>query len=724
MADYVGGDMIRGHIDTIILNSLIDSDKDTNQIRAEIEAKAGGKFKLKQGTFYSALQRISKQGFVNEYRGPAADGVRRKFFQLTEKGKAHIEKTQSSWNVSQNVINKLLDAEPVPEAQPEVEKVEEEIKIPSFEDPAKVSDFSDIGTEDVIEQSEADKLLYETSIEEAKLADEVSPEPQTEQIHDDEMDALLDALRFTSEDENEIETQDNSESADKQDARQDDSSDSRYDSDYNVIGNTEYVSDIATNAFVNNKDTDDKTEDRIDDTQTAPATENENVIDIEENSAETNAIEEKTDALNLRSEEDIQETNEDARQPAPATENEEKSDKTDEESIADDQKANDESKDDLLQQTAAAVSENAAFDYDKLKEAIREVIKEEVSLSESERLTEENNSENITQTLSSEQESEPEKPVKLKSEEIFDEDELKKGRKFEQMVMNTDPAPRSDEATDEIDDFLKPDAVPDQKEYKEILSKIFASSFKTERDDKTAEHVNQADYGTNNESADINPGQNVNIETEFVESEDNSDDADFTPQPRKIKPESDARSDVQKTQRKRNTGSFDYSDILELSEQEGFKVSTSDSTNKSELGKILVNRLNFHASALFFALIVLETLVVGLTMDSVLKFGFTAYLIFDIIVLLLPAATGVIYYVSPRKTVNEVRPFKSVFETALIITLNLILLILVLAVVLNVDFTSQVEISRTIFVPVLAVINLPLFVVFRYSLLDKQMYYS
>ncbi len=133
---------------------------------------------------------------------------------------------------------------------------------------------------------------------------------------------------------------------------------------------------------------------------------------------------------------------------------------------------------------------------------------------------------------------------------------------------------------------------------------------------------------------------------------------------------------------------------------------------------------NFHSAFLFFALIVLETLVVGLTMDSVLQFGFKAYLFFDLAVLLFPVVTGIMYYVSPRRAVSELRPFKSAFETALIITLNLVLLILVVAVVINVDFSAPVEISRFIFVPVLIVINVPLFVVFKYSLLDKQMYYS
>ena len=79
---------------------------------------------------------------------------------------------------------------------------------------------------------------------------------------------------------------------------------------------------------------------------------------------------------------------------------------------------------------------------------------------------------------------------------------------------------------------------------------------------------------------------------------------------------------------------------------------------------------------------------------------------------------------APKRTVAEVSNFKSAFETALIITLNLILLILVYAVVIDLDFSSHFAIARNLFVPLMMVINVPIFVIIRYSLLEKQMYFS
>ncbi len=87
----LNGDMIRGHIDTIILLSLVDGDKDSNEIRKNIEERSDNKFSVKQGTFYSAMQRLVKQSLIKEYRSSATDGIRRKYFSLTEKGEKLVE---------------------------------------------------------------------------------------------------------------------------------------------------------------------------------------------------------------------------------------------------------------------------------------------------------------------------------------------------------------------------------------------------------------------------------------------------------------------------------------------------------------------------------------------------------------------------------------------------------------------------------------------------------
>lgn len=59
----ISSDLIRGHINTIILRTLYDGDKYGYEIINEIEEKSKGQYTLKQPTLYSALKRLESQDF-------------------------------------------------------------------------------------------------------------------------------------------------------------------------------------------------------------------------------------------------------------------------------------------------------------------------------------------------------------------------------------------------------------------------------------------------------------------------------------------------------------------------------------------------------------------------------------------------------------------------------------------------------------------------------------
>lgn len=108
MADNtINSDLIRGHIDTIILRSLYDGDKHGNEICLDIEDKSGGQYELKQPTLYSALKRLETSGYVTGYWQSGVGG-RRRYFKLTDSGKKLCDESFSNWIHSRNVIDKLL----------------------------------------------------------------------------------------------------------------------------------------------------------------------------------------------------------------------------------------------------------------------------------------------------------------------------------------------------------------------------------------------------------------------------------------------------------------------------------------------------------------------------------------------------------------------------------------------------------------------------------------
>lgn len=108
MINSIHSDLIRGHIDTIILSVLHDGDRYGYEILGEIERKSGGEYVLKQPTLYSCLKRLETQGFIYKYWGTETNGGRRTYYSLTEMGKTLFERNKDEWSYSCDIINKLI----------------------------------------------------------------------------------------------------------------------------------------------------------------------------------------------------------------------------------------------------------------------------------------------------------------------------------------------------------------------------------------------------------------------------------------------------------------------------------------------------------------------------------------------------------------------------------------------------------------------------------------
>lgn len=106
----ISSDLIRGHINTIILRTLYERDKYGYEIINEIEQKSHGQYSLKQPTLYSALKRLESQGYIKAYwkTDEVTSGGRRKYFTLTDSGKEITEKNLSEWEYSRTIIDNLI----------------------------------------------------------------------------------------------------------------------------------------------------------------------------------------------------------------------------------------------------------------------------------------------------------------------------------------------------------------------------------------------------------------------------------------------------------------------------------------------------------------------------------------------------------------------------------------------------------------------------------------
>lgn len=101
-------DLIRGHVDTIILRSILDEDKYGLEILNYIKEKSNSMYSLKQPTLYSCLKRLEKIGYIRSYKGDMSNGAKRVYYNLLPDGRDFVMQDQYQWEFSRTIIDNLL----------------------------------------------------------------------------------------------------------------------------------------------------------------------------------------------------------------------------------------------------------------------------------------------------------------------------------------------------------------------------------------------------------------------------------------------------------------------------------------------------------------------------------------------------------------------------------------------------------------------------------------
>ena len=101
-------ELIRGHMDTIILRTLEKNDKYGLEILNEIRELSEDLYSLKQPTLYSSLKRLENKGYIKSYPGVESKGANRTYYSLTEEGRNFLISDQKEWEFSRTIIDKLL----------------------------------------------------------------------------------------------------------------------------------------------------------------------------------------------------------------------------------------------------------------------------------------------------------------------------------------------------------------------------------------------------------------------------------------------------------------------------------------------------------------------------------------------------------------------------------------------------------------------------------------
>ncbi len=107
----IQADLLRGYTDSIIMGQLASGDGYGYGISKAVAEKSEGMVVLKEATLYTAFRRMEENGYIRSYWGDEATGARRRYYSLTEPGKAKLDEERNAWAQTRGVMDTLLGEE-------------------------------------------------------------------------------------------------------------------------------------------------------------------------------------------------------------------------------------------------------------------------------------------------------------------------------------------------------------------------------------------------------------------------------------------------------------------------------------------------------------------------------------------------------------------------------------------------------------------------------------
>ena len=104
-------DILRGYTDTIILAQLAEGDSYGYVISKNVQEITRGELQLKEATLYTTFRRLEAAGMIESYWGNEHAGARRRYYHLTETGRALFAENQADWRKYRAVISELFGME-------------------------------------------------------------------------------------------------------------------------------------------------------------------------------------------------------------------------------------------------------------------------------------------------------------------------------------------------------------------------------------------------------------------------------------------------------------------------------------------------------------------------------------------------------------------------------------------------------------------------------------
>src|SRR5437667_8914055 len=102
------GEMLRGHLDMIVLAALSAGPAHGYAVIEEIKRRSAGAFDLPEGTIYPVLHRLEQAGLLGSRWVTADSGRRRRVYAITKAGNRALVERRAVWKQFSDAIGGLL----------------------------------------------------------------------------------------------------------------------------------------------------------------------------------------------------------------------------------------------------------------------------------------------------------------------------------------------------------------------------------------------------------------------------------------------------------------------------------------------------------------------------------------------------------------------------------------------------------------------------------------
>jgi transcriptional regulator len=102
------GEMLKGHLDMIVLAALRNGPAHGYAIIQEIQRRSAGAFELPEGTVYPVLHRLEKNGLLSSRWTVAESGRKRRTYTLTRQGRQALANHRAVWHRFVDAISGLF----------------------------------------------------------------------------------------------------------------------------------------------------------------------------------------------------------------------------------------------------------------------------------------------------------------------------------------------------------------------------------------------------------------------------------------------------------------------------------------------------------------------------------------------------------------------------------------------------------------------------------------